>query len=1010
MSSEGGDSRKTVDTIFNASTAVAFIATVIAVLATFANSPIWFSVSAVAAEVAAFATMLLSAHFRSMPQLFAVAAALSLLVMYLLGGVFWLAICLTLVAALALAYYRKMLLVFAVLAVAIICINVLFRSPLLQFYGFYEPDGYYHYTMIETAIRNGFQIPPYSPLSGWPPSCSSPNYPPCGTNYAHGEALGLYWVTLIPYFFLRFAGVSAYNLMRLIPLLYGVLDGLLAYLLVRYWSKDRFLGLLVMLFVALNMGNAARTSALIYRGDSFVTTFLLGALITTVAIFKIKSRNRKLALAASSALLLSLCNLVWNGAPFATATYMLAFILLLILGFAYERRDMIENSGYMLLALGVWFIFVNLFRAAGLVLSPQTFTGSSFFIVFVPLVAGWALADYATLKTREMRIPYLGTPASRLAVSMVAIAVIFVAIYLFIPHVVDEIFVTNGFYITSAFASTIQELQAPSYSFLFASFNFQNFTNPMGLVMLVATYFSSAWIVPFWLVLLAFSLTYLFMQVHHEEHMHHALLGGKHSWKFEVNEAVVVLIAYFALTAYLQMNAIRFNSLISVPLSIFGAFTLYWLVLFIRDRKPVFNMTYASLIGTVMILYFAATIKSAVSSGSIPIALLLFEIAGAVAVSVFIASVLYQIFSSIIYGDKLSIALLAIAAMAGSYALLPAGFMFVALALLATAILSFGAYSTMRRWQHVNSAYYLSLAAIAFLVLILVYTDIGYTQSLYPADEVTPQFIQAMAWMRNNTAVNSVALTLWPDGSLVEGVANRTTVTDSVGSQFAYKGDPFAAWLLNSSTDPRFLLANITGAPDYLIARQAWMYEIGGIYTEANISTNESNFGYDQFNSLNEKTNSTAQLYEFFGSNLQVDTQITNTSKGRVVSSYIVQNTGIIPFASVEFYNVLDGNWSIVNQTLFNQTNGDTFVIMYSQVPAPNLYVNITGAYIFSPDLQNSNMVKFLYQCGYVACTWNNKVASLQLVFANQDTKIFHISYNASNSTVAAALSRFPRK
>ena len=43
-------------------------------------------------------------------------------------------------------------------------------------------------------------------------------------------------------------------------------------------TKDKLFGILSMLFVALSMGDAARTSALIYRGDGFVTIFLILAL------------------------------------------------------------------------------------------------------------------------------------------------------------------------------------------------------------------------------------------------------------------------------------------------------------------------------------------------------------------------------------------------------------------------------------------------------------------------------------------------------------------------------------------------------------------------------------------------------------------------------------------------------------------------------------------------------------------------------------------------------------
>ncbi|MEM3241346.1 MAG: hypothetical protein QXV13_02745, partial [Candidatus Micrarchaeaceae archaeon] len=69
-------------------------------------------------------------------------------------------------------------------------------------------------------------------------------------------------------------------------------------------------------------------------------------------------------------------------------------------------------------------------------------------------------------------------------------------------------------------------------------------------------------------------------------------------------------------------------------------------------------------------------------------------------------------------------------------------------------------------------------------------------------------------------------------------------------------------------------------------------------------------------------------------------------------------------------------------------------------LPSTKLPINITGAYMVAPNLAKSNMFKFLYECGYSYCPWNNTIASLKLVYSNLDSKIFEIMYNATNATI----------
>ncbi len=94
---------------------------------------------------------------------------------------------------------------------------------------------------------------------------------------------------------------------------------------------------------------------------------------------------------------------------------------------------------------------------------------------------------------------------------------------------------------------------------------------------------------------------------------------------------------------------------------------------------------------------------------------------------------------------------------------------------------------------------------------------------------------------------------------MVEGWGNRTSVTDSVGSQNLSKADPFALWILNSSDDPQLLSSPINGKPGYLLVRNVWLQESPGIYTESGLSSSlESQYGYTILTQIEEGSNATS--------------------------------------------------------------------------------------------------------------------------------------------------------
>jgi asparagine N-glycosylation enzyme membrane subunit Stt3 len=780
---------------------------------------------------------------------------------------------------------KNVALVAAVILIA--ALAVYFRTTMLHYYGFYEPDGFYYYSVMRATVDNGFTIPQYLNTSGYP-------YP---TLVA--EAHGVYWVSLVPYSILQYAGVSYYTVMRLMPVVFALLDMLGAYLLMRYLSKDKMLGLLAALFVALSMGNAARTSALIYRGDTFVTFFLLIALALFIEVFRQDNPRRKLAMAFAAAAALAMSNAVWNGAPFADATFMLAFAMVMLYSFAMRKEKVIAEGYFILISIAVWWVLATIATATGFIQGQQLVGINEFVPVFSALIVMWAVLYAISSNTprleafsRLMRTPYL-----RVGLLAAGLIIGLLAFYLIFPRFVYHIFVDNGFNISGSYnpvGQSTQELQPPNFPFLFTSFSTASFASLPVLMLMASFYFgfNGIWTSAYGIggmVMTLMALTpYLLMQVYDSG----GVFGGKARIRLDLNIPMVVIMAYSLLTIYLQSQIIRFNSLVSLPIAMLAAYTLYWLIS---------------------------------------------------------------------YASRLQSASLRLAGMA---------FMSV---------------------------------IIVVVIAGLVYYAYAYSQGLVQADSINPQFISALQWLGRNSPSNSSVLTLWPDGSVVEGVANRKTVTDSVGSENGTKAYLFASWLFNNTPDGNFMYSYATGKPTYLLVRNSWLIETQGIYTESELKTNESLYGFSPIYSYTESAvNSTTRQLVLRNSNsypyavVSMTYSNTTNSLSAITANLQVGPSQSIPFTWAAFYNQDNGNYTLIPQGSANNTNGAMLLVQYSSVPRPGMFINLTGAYIVAAGLAQSNMFKFLYFCNNYSCEWNNKQVSAKLAYMNSDTKIFKLVYNTT--------------
>ncbi len=797
--------------------------------------------------------------------------------------------------------------VLAVLLIAIILLAIWLRSGMISDAGFFEPDGFFHYSVIRASLADGFMVPLRLGISGL--------FPHNGIT----EPIGLYMVTLLPYAVLQYFGVSYYTVMRLVPVFFGLLDALGAYFLVKLLSKNRALSLFAMLMVAVSSGDIARTAALIYRGDGFVSIFIIMALLFAYMIFRSEGR-RRIAYGLLSGFTLSLATLVWGGAAFGVAIYIVILLLLIVYAFIAGSKSMIESSMLMAAALLVAYALERAYMLLYMIRSPEVLSGSGFFIFYVPIVVGAVLALELLKRVDSLR--FVSTPTGRAGFLVVAF-IVGIAL-LAIPFGSELTYVASaGGQLASQnpLLATIQELQPPSYAFLWSSFGFQLYLAPIGIVLFmllhgavddtkegktgggrisvmtlavvvyyIAAFFISSLIITFLptaneqasvftlVELVPIAVAFVAVLLVKALRQDSGLMQGRH----DVLAGFMILIGYMAVTFYLAIGAQRFNSLASVPLAIFSAYGIYALWKLLYDD--------------------AGSIKPFVGVG---------------------------------------------------------------VAIIIVAVLAYGIYVTAMESANTPQA-----------------------------DGINPLFLQAMGWMKNNTAANATVLALWPDGSVVEGWANRTSIMDSVGGQTSQIIYNYSDFLFSTDNSSEFLYQY--GKPQYIVGREFWLEELGGIATEGSLSNaSEQGFGYVNFNGYNAQQNATEKQFMYTSSvyTSMLTVSVANASHGESVNAYIKCNVpcsggsqSFRPMKNVIFYNASDGNYSDITSTS-NAAANLTLMISYNGT-------RTLSAAVLGSALPESNLFKIGLLCRINGrCPYVNPNVTLTPVYQNQDTTILKVTY-----------------
>ena len=734
---------------------------------------------------------------------------------------------------------------FGIIAVILI-IDILGRTTLLSKAGFFEPDGFYHFSVIRAAILyHHFAIPRFLSISGFP------------THFPITEPDGLYLVTIVPYMLLQFFGISYYNVMRVVPVAFGIFDAIGAYFLIQYFHKSRVLGLLGMFFVAVSSGDIARTAALVYRGDGFITIFMVVALI--LAIEAVKKDGRRMYISALlSGIVLGVGTAVWNGAPFTVVVYLLAIFLISIYAYVKPDKKVAKSSILLMGALLVAYALQHLWMYLYVVRVQEAFSSLHFFVFYLPVLAIAAFAYYYNLH-RDSR-GFASSPFGRISSSMAGRAELILVIIIVGTALVSIVYGSyllriasgDGLVIAQSHLNkSIEELARPSLAFLWASFSYALILAPIGIVVYIL--FSKR-------------------------------IEGKKG--YGITPEFIMIAAYLGATGYLQANAVRFNSLVAVPIAIFAAYSFY-------------------AIGRVI----SIKVKTSMNLRKI---------------------------------GKIDL----------------------------------------------RYAYYGLVSAL--LILVLVQTLVESSQ-IVQADDINPLFLGALSWMKNNTAANATVLAVWPDGSVIEGWANRTSSMDSVGGQIATNIYNFSRYILNSSPDTQYLYK--IDKPDYILVRKFWFDELSGIAEEGNI-TDPTNYGFEVFSSLSSASNTTEIEYKLD----------SNTPGAYQAMMIFKKNATSVTFKNSSFigYLGIDGRYDIpLDRVLLYSPSTDQFNYYNEGLKNVSNYTmvldlsngSIEGAMLVSPGLFKTNMFKMIYMCNIQNCTYSGNNVSLHEVYYNPDTEIFKVNY-----------------
>jgi hypothetical protein len=591
------------------------------------------------------------------------------------------------------------------------------------------------------------------------------------------------------------------------------------YPLTKTITRSRGAALLSMFFLAISGGSIARTAATLYRGDVFAPLFLIVALLLLCRGVSEGNTGRRIALLVAAPAALAISYALWVGSPFAVAVYALALLAMTALALI-ERDKGLSCSATMASLSFISFLFVDrVLVYLDLARYTTPFSGLDFFLLWIVVYAVSLVS--MNLVRRKSIMSRLESRMARVAIVVGACALGAALLALLFWNYVS--FSINLITIPTLVGQTTNELQPPSFSFLMSSFSFQLFFAIAGAVIL--------------------------------------LLALRKRQKAAMLAGASIIVSYLLVTARLQAGAIRYSSLLSVPIAVLSGYAIVAGADWARKRRIT------------------------VSRGTRTSAL------------------------NIYYGFVIALIIICVAS-----------------------------------------------ALIQYL-----------TEA--PGDGINRQFLNAAAWMKSNTPANATVLTLWPDGSVVEGWGNRTSYTDSVGGEENGRIGGFSRFLAGSQLNASYLYR--IGKPQYLLVRYFWLSEAQPIAYEGGIS-NTIPYRYVAL-PYQSYSNGT---YLYSSQDLRYNYSL---SVSYIANQLILRSTGFTP-SQIIYLNTSTG---LLSGTSTVSSGGDSSLLLYR-----DRY--LTGAAVLGGSLANSTMFYLLFQC-QTSCSHGN--VTLDRIFFNNDTIIYGLLY-----------------
>jgi len=411
---------------------------------------------------------------------------------------------------------------FTLLAIAIL-LAAFYRSFLLHAPLFYASDELYHYSVARNAVENGFIVQQRFPLSGYPN----------GTLVT--EPKGLYYIAIVPYFFLR-NFVSLMSIMRILPLIFGVFDVILVFLIANKLF-DKRIAIIAAFILAANVANIQRTAALIYRGDGFMPLFFLISLYLLILFFE----KNKPAFSFISAAFLSFGSLVWNGATFGYLTFALSLIFLQIFFFLKGDKEKLKSNFWNVFALLFAFLLYSSYKFLGLIYEQ-------------PFMHNFPLVLVATLLFFTLLLfLYKSELGTKLVFLLFVTLVSLIVLVKFYSTEIENIITGYGLVKpTSPLGKTIAELQPVTIASFITNFGIFLLFMPIGFFALLISLFFN---------------------------------GSK-----KVNtEGFIIILTFFSTSFFLAIQSLRFSSLLSYSFSLLAAFGFVWVFDLIFNALKVKN-------------------------------------------------------------------------------------------------------------------------------------------------------------------------------------------------------------------------------------------------------------------------------------------------------------------------------------------------------------------------------------------------------------------------------------